>query len=185
MSAVTIKGEPAKSRANQQHAGPQGTQVFSREQIAELLENETREFDDGERASLTLLSGTGDDPAAAQTFALTADRITVGRSAVCDICVEEPSMSSEHARLVRSEDAWRIINLLSTNGVFVNGDKVFSHRLADGDEIRLGRTRLRFNDPVQRRSRRSASGGRASLVQWLPWLLVPVTLAALAYWLIA
>jgi hypothetical protein len=83
-------------------------------------------------------------------FVLVSDRTTIGRSQVCDIQVDEPSLSSEHARLVRSEDGWRVINLLSTNGVFVNDEKVFSHRLNDGDVIRLGRISLKFRDPNSR-----------------------------------
>ncbi|MFU8877883.1 MAG: FHA domain-containing protein [Wenzhouxiangellaceae bacterium] len=84
-----------------------------------------------------------------QRFPLEEDRVTIGRSHVCDLCVDEPSISSEHARLVRTDGVWRVVNLLSTNGVYVNGEKTFSCQLHDGDEIRLGRTRLMFHNSAE------------------------------------
>jgi len=154
-------------------AGPQGTQVFSRDQITELRQRQDAGDESADRASLVLLSELDAGPDTGTEYELKSDRLTIGRSRVCDICIEEPSMSSEHARLVRSEDAWRVINLLSTNGVFVNDEKVFSHRLIDGDEIRMGRTRFRFRDPRQSRAlNASGFGSRA------PWIAVGVVLAA-------
>ena len=140
-----MPGDSDHTRSKKGRAGPQGTQVFSRDQIDSILQHDDADEDDSERASLVLL--TVPENQGRHIFPLKSDRLTIGRSRVCDVCIEEPSMSSEHARMVRSEDAWRIINLLSTNGVFVNDEKVFSHRLHDGDEIRLasvGDTRFRF-----------------------------------------
>ncbi|MGK7297457.1 MAG: FHA domain-containing protein [Candidatus Wenzhouxiangella sp. M2_3B_020] len=174
-----MKGDSEHTRSKKGRAGPQGTQVFSRDQIDSILQQDEADEDDGQRASLVLL--TVPDNQGRHTFALKNDRLTIGRSQVCDICIEEPSMSSEHARMVRSEDAWRIINLLSTNGVFVNDEKVFSHRLHDGDEIRLGRTRLRFNDPSG--SSRPATGG-SQWVVWVGGLIALAALGALAFWML-
>jgi pSer/pThr/pTyr-binding forkhead associated (FHA) protein len=176
---MTMQGEPERPGSGAKRAGPQGTQVFSRDQIASILE-ESADVDSRDKcATLVLLSASdGDDT---RVFPLKSDRLTIGRSTVCDVCIDEASMSSEHARLVQSEGAWRIINLLSTNGVFVNDEKVFSHRLADGDEIRLGRTRLRFHDPD------AGTGDGSSHSRW-PLLAggaaVVVALAALAFWLL-
>lgn len=156
--------------------GPQGTQVFSRDQLPGNLASASG---DGTVAGHgARLIGVG-DALDGKEFALSSDRTTVGRSQVCDIQLDEPSLSSEHARLVRSEDGWRVINLLSTNGVFVNDEKVFSHRLADGDVIRLGRVRLKFRDPNA-----SAGPGRGSagLMTWLPWVALGVIGAGAAYW---
>jgi pSer/pThr/pTyr-binding forkhead associated (FHA) protein len=92
-------------------------------------------------------------------------------------------MSSEHARLVFSDDAWRVINLLSTNGVFVNDEKVFSHRLHDGDEIRLGRVRLRYREPASTNRRRTDS--KASIaMRWAPWVALAIIAGAAAVWML-
>lgn len=174
-----------RSEAEDAHgrAGPQGTQVYSRDEIAACLDQSDAGSGTGQ-AGLVLISVGGEEPGEAgqRAFPLTSDRITVGRSHICDVCIEEPSMSSEHARLVCSDGAWRIINLLSTNGVFVNGEKVFSHRLSDGDEIRLGRTVLRFRDA--RSGGQSGGGSR----QWLTWVGVvggAAVVAALVFWLLS
>ena len=175
-----MKGEPGK---DSERSGPQGTQVFSRDQLAEIFEDSVHSGDDRSQASLVLLTSHPGNREAGETFRLSADRVTVGRSSVCDLCIEEPSMSSEHARLVFSDDAWRVINLLSTNGVYVNDQKVFSHRLNDGDEIRLGRARLRFRDP--RGNQPSARGifNRPWLL-WTGGILAAVAIGAIAFWLL-
>jgi len=167
--------EPRKSRQ-----GPQGTQAFSRDQLSEVLQPLENDVPDEHRATLVLVSSEGGRTASGTRFTLDSDRMTIGRSTACDVRIEEPSISSEHARFVRAEDGWRIVNLLSTNGVFVNGQKVFSHRLCEGDEIRLGRTLLRFHDAAG--AARSASGSRA-----LWWLAAAVIAAAAgtAFWLAA
>lgn len=92
-------------------------------------------------------------------------------------------MSSEHARLVYSDDAWRVINLLSTNGVYVNDQKVFSQRLHDGDEIRLGRARLRFRDPNQGKPSRHGSHAPPWLL-WTSGILLVTAAAAGVVWLL-
>jgi pSer/pThr/pTyr-binding forkhead associated (FHA) protein len=169
---VNMQGEAHKSEAKAARSGPQGTQVYSREEIAALLD-EGVSLETARRASLVLMSDGSGNSADPRVFPLGSDRLTVGRSPICDVCIEEPSLSSEHARLVHSEDAWRIINLLSTNGVFVNGEKVFSHRLEHGDEIRLGRAVLRFQDP-------NGSDPASTKSGWLPWLGVVAGASAVA-----
>jgi pSer/pThr/pTyr-binding forkhead associated (FHA) protein len=174
-----MQGEPERPDSDAKRAGPQGTQVFSRDQITSILEESADSGSGPNCATLVLLTASDSD--SERVFPLRQDRLTIGRSSVCDVSIDEPSMSSEHARLVHSEGAWRVINLLSTNGVFVNDEKVFSHRLADGDEIRLGRTRLRFHDPT------GAAGPRGRTATWLVWVAgtaIVLTLAGLAYWLL-
>ncbi|MBS3743971.1 MAG: FHA domain-containing protein [Wenzhouxiangellaceae bacterium] len=181
-----MKGEsenrPIKQREEAGRTGPQGTQLFSRDQIAEILENDSESDEDRSQARLVLLTDHSAGHRTGKVFGLSADRVTVGRSSACDVCIEEPSMSSEHARLAYSDDAWRVINLLSTNGVYVNDEKVFSHRLADGDEIRMGRVRLRFHQPISGKRR-----GGPSALSWLyraGWLGLAIGAAVVAVWLL-
>lgn len=178
-----MKGEPVYSKKDSGRAGPQGTQVFSRDQIADILDESSAPDNERELARLVLLTSHGDGQDAGTVFRLSSDRLTIGRSSVCDLCIEEPSMSSEHARLVFSDDAWRVINLLSTNGVFVNDEKVFSHRLHDGDEIRLGRVRLRYQDALNGTSRQGTSTS-SSVMRWAPWAALAVIAIAAAFWLL-
>lgn len=78
---------------------------------------------------------------------LTAPAYTLGRAAECNVRLPENDrlVSREHARLERDEGGrWWIIDL-STNGTFVNGERVSTRRaLHDGDQIGIGSSQIAF-----------------------------------------
>lgn len=79
---------------------------------------------------------------------LTGDRITIGRAVQNDIVVTSKRVSREHARVRR--DGWRVMleDLGSTNGTFLNDERVHSPiELRDGDQIKVGDVVLKFHDP--------------------------------------
>ena len=176
-----MKDEPVRSKKDSERSGPQGTQVFSRDQIADILDDDDAPENERNLSSLLLLTSHPDGQEAGKVYRLSSDRLTIGRSDVCDFSIDEPSMSSEHARLVQSDGAWRVINLLSTNGVFVNDEKVFSHRLNDGDEIRLGRVRLRFREPAGR-GKGNGESKMSTWTRWAPWAALAVIAIGAAVW---
>lgn len=70
---------------------------------------------------------------------------SVGRAPHCGVAVEHPSVSKEHARLVRDEGGLRVEDLGSTNGTFVNGQKVVEgapHTMRPDDAVRFGRASM-------------------------------------------
>ncbi|HEV8688627.1 MAG TPA: FHA domain-containing protein, partial [Gaiellaceae bacterium] len=75
---------------------------------------------------------------------LSSERILLGRSRDCDIPLEDPNISRRHAEVVLEDGAWWIVDLGSTNGIEVNGERVDRARLGVGDHIVLGRTELVF-----------------------------------------
>ena len=81
---------------------------------------------------------------------LEADRTTVGKSPENDIPLEEdPTASHLHAILERFPAGWCVTDLGSSNGTWVNGERIWSsQRLRHGDEIRVGQSRLTFRDPL-------------------------------------
>lgn len=81
-------------------------------------------------------------------FALEGDRTTVGNAAENDISLaEDPTVSRLHAVIERFAAGWCVTDLGSSNGTWVNGERIFSaHRIRHGDEIRIGQTRLTFRD---------------------------------------
>jgi pSer/pThr/pTyr-binding forkhead associated (FHA) protein len=83
-------------------------------------------------------------------FSLEADRTTVGKAAENDVALEDDPMASRlHAILERFPAGWCVTDLGSSNGTWVNGNRIWSpHRLRHGDEIRVGQTRLVFRDPL-------------------------------------
>lgn len=67
----------------------------------------------------------------------------IGRSATADIRLDDPSVSRRHALIVSEQpDSLRVLDDRSLNGVFLNGKMVDWGRLADGDELAIGRFRL-------------------------------------------
>lgn len=78
-----------------------------------------------------------------------ADRTTIGKAAENDVSLDNDPMASHlHAVLERFPAGWCVSDLGSSNGTWVNGERIWSsRRLRHGDEIRLGQTRLIFRDP--------------------------------------
>lgn len=70
---------------------------------------------------------------------LTRPEMRLGRSADCEIVIDDPGVSRVHARLVKEGGGWAIEDLESRNGTFVNEAPVRRARLEPGDRARLGR----------------------------------------------
>jgi hypothetical protein len=79
-----------------------------------------------------------------KTVALTREWTRIGRSLAADVRFDDPTVSRRHALVVRQTDGVRVLDDRSLNGVFVNGSRIEWKVLEDGDEILVGRYRLRF-----------------------------------------
>jgi ABC-type multidrug transport system ATPase subunit/ABC-type multidrug transport system permease subunit len=73
------------------------------------------------------------------------EQVSIGRSSANDIALAHPNVSRVHAVLQRAGDSYRIVDMRSTNGTFVNGERVRTRLLRDGDEIWIGSTVLVFD----------------------------------------
>jgi pSer/pThr/pTyr-binding forkhead associated (FHA) protein len=70
---------------------------------------------------------------------------TMGRSRQCDVMVDDPNVSREHAEIRPRGGSWVLTDLNSTNGSRLNGRRLErSEVLKPGDEIELGTTVLKF-----------------------------------------
>ena len=79
---------------------------------------------------------------------LDTERVTLGTLETNDLVVDGDGVSRVHAVLERFGDTWCVRDLGSRNGTFVNGDRIIGeHALHAGDEISLGRLRVRFHAP--------------------------------------
>ena len=68
----------------------------------------------------------------------------IGRSETCDVVLASPKVSREHAVLVHDEGLFVIAPLSEANPTYLNEAVSPGGELADGDQLRLGRTTLRF-----------------------------------------
>ena len=80
-------------------------------------------------------------PTPNQVFDLARDVITLGRDISNDLVVNDAEVSRTHLRLTRGIDGYTIADLGSTNGTFINGQRLLGSRpLNNGDQIGLGET---------------------------------------------
>jgi pSer/pThr/pTyr-binding forkhead associated (FHA) protein/predicted RNA-binding Zn-ribbon protein involved in translation (DUF1610 family) len=79
-----------------------------------------------------------------ETVALTREWTRIGRSLAADLRFDDPTVSRRHALIVQHPEGVRLLDDRSLNGVFVNGERIDGRLLEDGDEIIVGRYRLRF-----------------------------------------
>ena len=77
-------------------------------------------------------------------FPIASDReIYIGRSNELDVVLVEDMVSRKHARISFNGDALMIEDLGSTNGTFVNGEKIKRARLKEGDRVLIGTSIVR------------------------------------------
>lgn len=78
-------------------------------------------------------------------YELAAQTLVIGRGAAADLVVADSSVSREHAKCIVAGDAMEIEDLGSSNGTFINNQRI-THRTAlrDGDIVRLGAVHLKY-----------------------------------------
>jgi hypothetical protein len=80
-----------------------------------------------------------------QELAVSIAFCRLGRAPDNDLCFNNDSVSAHHAELYRHRDgAFSITDLNSTNGVWINGERVTTQGLGNGDVVEIGEIRLRF-----------------------------------------
>jgi len=90
---------------------------------------------------LTVLRG----PEIGLTYRIADERVLIGRGADAVVVVDGEGASRRHAELIRNATgSIRLVDLDSRNGTLVNGVRVRSAVLEDGDRIRIGDTELDF-----------------------------------------
>lgn len=72
-------------------------------------------------------------------YDLTEEKVTVGRLPDNTISIDDASISSHHAELQLETEGYRLRDLGSTNGTFVNGEQITEAVLRHGDQVRFGK----------------------------------------------
>ena len=88
-----------------------------------------------------------DGPLRGHVFDLDGGEWSIGRGRGNRLTVDDPSLSRQHCRIEYRDGTFRVQDLDSHNGTFVNGLPARDHELRDGDEIKAGGSLFRFLDP--------------------------------------
>jgi len=67
---------------------------------------------------------------------------TIGRAARADFVVESALVSRLHCRLTASDSVIDVVDLDSTNGTYINDERVRNGTLANGDRLKIGRVEM-------------------------------------------
>jgi len=95
-------------------------------------------------ATLVIRHGGG---RAGETYALRAERVTIGRHPDSDVFLDDVTVSRNHAVIAREDEAYVISDEGSLNGTYVNRRRIERHALVDGDELQIGKYKLTFITP--------------------------------------
>ncbi len=124
--------------------------TFEGEQVADraLVDGDVLRI--AQTVTLAYRSLPADAPEAAAPGRLELGRrdvLTIGRHEGCDVCLDHPAVSRTHARIARRNGGYAVEDVGSSNGTFVNGERVTpgeARSLRPGDTIRVGPVRFTF-----------------------------------------
>lgn len=85
------------------------------------------------------------------------DRMSLGRGRSVDVRFLDRSVSRKHLAIAEDGGAFRVEDLGSSCGTFVNGQRISSAHLKDGDKLQIGETLLEFRSGLPRATRESAA----------------------------
>ena len=106
------------------------------------------------------------------THVIEKARITLGLQAPNDVVLSAEGISNFHAELSKTAEGWQLKDLGSTNGTYVNGQRITMKALTNKDKIIIGRVLLRFNDakPIPPTKKILYSAVGATLLAFLGYL---------------
>ncbi|MFW6074164.1 MAG: FhaA domain-containing protein [Chloroflexota bacterium] len=129
--------------------------IFVESAIVELPSFDQAEQDDVQRTEvMRVIQHTGnvpprllrfvEGPHSGDSVVLRRELLTIGRALDNDVILDSAEVSRHHARIEYQNNEFRIVDLGSTNGTIVNGQRVETHPLHLHDRIALGNVTLEF-----------------------------------------
>jgi pSer/pThr/pTyr-binding forkhead associated (FHA) protein len=84
-------------------------------------------------------------PNAGARFLLDRDTTIAGRHPDSDIFLDDITVSRQHAQFHRVEGGFTIVDSGSLNGIYVNRQRVHTTKLADDDEVQIGKFKMTYH----------------------------------------
>jgi len=81
-------------------------------------------------------------PDIGQSFLLKDVEVFIGRHGQCELVLHDPEVSRRHLKIAPGENGWWLDDLGSTNGSFVNGQRITHQTAFPGDRIQIGQSVL-------------------------------------------
>lgn len=85
-------------------------------------------------------------PDIGQSFLLKDPEVFIGRHAQCELVLHDPEVSRRHLKITPAEKGWWLDDLGSTNGSFLNGQRITHQTGVPGDRIKIGQSVLVIQD---------------------------------------
>jgi pSer/pThr/pTyr-binding forkhead associated (FHA) protein len=126
--------------AESQGSGGDTTAAYQLDESGDLRPVDIDEVT-AEGATLAIRFGGG---RAGEVFEVKGERMQIGRSPDAEVFLDDVTVSRNHALLVRRRDGLYVDDLGSLNGTYVNRRRIESHKLANGDELQVGKYKLTY-----------------------------------------
>lgn len=81
-----------------------------------------------------------------RTITLSAGRVTIGRSNEADVRIMSADLSRMHVRVQSTRTGYRVIDLDSRNGLYLNEVRIHSAELRDGDSLQIGNIQMIYHE---------------------------------------
>jgi len=156
-----------------------GTQILGASGIAGLQASQATNIEKVSIATLVGLSA----PIEGERFILQPDadatEWSIGRGEASFVCIEHPSVSSNHAQLISDGNRWKLVDLVSANGTFVNGNTGLTTFLKSGDKVCFGQVECQILLPIEVQARQSTTVKREAAAKKTSPLLKPILVGAI------
>jgi pSer/pThr/pTyr-binding forkhead associated (FHA) protein len=97
------------------------------------------------RPVLAALEVANEGPNKGQAYEIKVPLAHIGRGAHNDVVINDDSVSDTHAKLQRRDDGWYVVDVGSTNGTYVGGQRITAERRLDGaPDVRFGGVKMVF-----------------------------------------
>lgn len=110
-----------------------------------LIEEASRFMSKTSKKPVAYFYPVAQDSSLEAEYLLAKDLVTIGRHPNNIISIQQEAVSRHHAKIERKGDQFVLVDLNSSNGTFINGQKIKSQELKEGDVITLGDAEFGFS----------------------------------------